>query len=660
MNYTLYIDESGDFETDRGQWIVAGFLYPEKYEVAEKDFDKKFISLAKDIGLKSKADFHLTEIRRDRGGSSAHEVAKQTIEFVCEMATSCKLVAVINKSKLSITRPEVTYRSMVADLLQQLDTELPEEEAIDRLDLVIATRTIAGQIQTSKRVIDKEIIQSLPLALEADLTTKGMARLVGKRIKTHLQYANLSWGLVIADFVANLTYHNKKKLEGQFLENLQARGIYSAYEAFGSTQERRAKIAERDKDYSLALYRWLCIGQKENLRQQVTKRIQHLLGVVILGRKELNAHTAFEALLDRIWRQHAAFGFQTSLLELLESLQAHLLSFFDGHDLERTNIFLFRLRNLILVMQNHLGLEKKALDTIASQASAQQKLMLDPRNIQAVLDFQVNRAETFLNGLNYEEALCAARTHKDLIQQYRSVWQLLVEEENTDDFDSSRISVRADMLFLRVNTLCPWTTPDTLEKMLFLAASIANRSNNDEHASRLRNYEVMVLLKLGRATEAFQILSACMDLAYRPKVNIFDLCWIIYTANECKLNKQVVDLDPMEALLADPLITRLLANKGHPVDLVWREYSLYEFLRGEKSKALKYIRRSRDAFNLQQSPVSDWLEGMTSLYEDNIQSKVREVRSYFSASSSSTLTKAIADDRRKISLLRKARHYSPY
>ena len=29
MNYTLYIDESGDFLSTRGQWIISGVLFCE-------------------------------------------------------------------------------------------------------------------------------------------------------------------------------------------------------------------------------------------------------------------------------------------------------------------------------------------------------------------------------------------------------------------------------------------------------------------------------------------------------------------------------------------------------------------------------------------------------------------------------------------------------
>ena len=44
MNYTLYIDESGDFLSTRGQWIISGVLFCEKYENCENILKSKFLN----------------------------------------------------------------------------------------------------------------------------------------------------------------------------------------------------------------------------------------------------------------------------------------------------------------------------------------------------------------------------------------------------------------------------------------------------------------------------------------------------------------------------------------------------------------------------------------------------------------------------------------
>ena len=53
MNYTLYIDESGDFLSTRGQWIISGVLFCEKYENCENILKSKFVQ------MKEHFNFHL-------------------------------------------------------------------------------------------------------------------------------------------------------------------------------------------------------------------------------------------------------------------------------------------------------------------------------------------------------------------------------------------------------------------------------------------------------------------------------------------------------------------------------------------------------------------------------------------------------------------------
>ena len=102
---------------------------------------------------------------------------------------------------------------MLLDLLALCETVIPDDDVIDHLDLIIATRTIDGALQTSASDIKYEVVNLLPAALEVDLATRGMVDLVGRHISVKLEQANKSWGLVCADFIANLTYHNRKKAE---------------------------------------------------------------------------------------------------------------------------------------------------------------------------------------------------------------------------------------------------------------------------------------------------------------------------------------------------------------------------------------------------------------------------------------------------------------
>ena len=53
MNYTLYIDESGDFQSQRGQWIISGVLFQDQYDECESILKKKFKNMPEELNLKS-------------------------------------------------------------------------------------------------------------------------------------------------------------------------------------------------------------------------------------------------------------------------------------------------------------------------------------------------------------------------------------------------------------------------------------------------------------------------------------------------------------------------------------------------------------------------------------------------------------------------------
>ena len=62
MNYTLYIDESGDFQSERGQWIISGVLFSEKYVNCENILKSKFYNTPNELNLTSIKDFHLLSL----------------------------------------------------------------------------------------------------------------------------------------------------------------------------------------------------------------------------------------------------------------------------------------------------------------------------------------------------------------------------------------------------------------------------------------------------------------------------------------------------------------------------------------------------------------------------------------------------------------------
>jgi len=117
MKYTLYIDESGDFETQRGQWVLSGALFSDTYENCEKLLINKLSSVPKQLGCDSIKDFHLTEFRQAYGHQIAVSMAEVFLDKLKTLPFNYHFLSTINYTKSSLSEREKTYRLMVSDLL---------------------------------------------------------------------------------------------------------------------------------------------------------------------------------------------------------------------------------------------------------------------------------------------------------------------------------------------------------------------------------------------------------------------------------------------------------------------------------------------------------------------------------------------------------------
>ena len=96
---------------------------------------------------------------------------------------------------------------------------------------------------------------------------------------------------------------------------------------------------------------------------------------------------------------------------------------------------------------------------------------------------------------------------------------------------------------------------------------------------------------------------------------------------------------------------------GHPIDLIWREVALYKYNMGNKSKALKSIKKSKNTFDLGDSPISEWLKIVLDIHEDYINNRVKKTENYFKYFISKNI---ISEIDANISLLQSVRFISPY
>ena len=629
MNCTLYIDESGDFESQKGEWVLSGILFFESYNNCEKALNIQLKNLPSKLSVKSIKDFHLTEFRKKFGHNVAISMAKETINELNLLPFDYHCLVSINNTKTTLSNKEKTYRLMLSDLLALCETVIPETHVINNLDLVVATRTIDGKLQTNISNIDREIINSLPVALEVDLATKGMVDLIGKHINIKMDYANNSWGLVYADFLANINYHHRKNLEKNILNHLAKLGKYSLFESFGGFEIRRANVAERDGDYVLALYRWIVISSKISLTTNAIHSVQRLI-FKLFNRQGTSGHIeSFNALLERLWRFKDDNDKYRVLSKMLGFFEKELLIFvkLDSNNKDYKNI-IFRLRNMMLIVENHIGNTEKSLIIAKQQNAIIDTLASNPEYFQMILDFKIYEIELLINSLKIEQALLMSQEYYNLVQNYKDVWRLLINKDVLDIFDNSRTNIKSEMTLLRCkilsNKILEIDSGEMIEKFEEIELILSNKID----ISRLNNYRIMHLLKQKKSSNALNFFLSVHKSIHTKKLNDFDLLWFIKVVNETLLDKSNKNDKDLNDAIRFQIANISTITKGHPIDIIWREVALYEFQIGNQSLALKSIKKSKNTFNLVNSPISIWLQTMTTIHEDFIRSELKNKDEY--------------------------------
>jgi len=660
MKYTLYIDESGDFETQRGQWVLSGVLFSDTYENCEKLLINKLSSVPKQLGCESIKDFHLTEFRQIHGHKTAVSMARVFLDKLNTLPFEYHFLSTINYTKASLSEREKTYRLMVSDLLALCETVIPEDDIIEHLDLIIATRTIDGEAMTWVSDVNKDIIESLPKALEFDLATKGMVELIGNHIKVKLQQANKSWGLVCADFIANLTYNNRNQNEKELFESLQKENRYSLFESFGGYEVRRANIAERDKDYVLALYRWLVLSLKAKDKDAAHKAIQRLFKKVFEQRGTSGNRTAFEALLERLWRNYNSPHLYQQLSSILLFLEDELEIFFSKSQ-NIQNAIMFRIRNFTMMLENHIGNAEKLNILVDKQNSNIEQLASNPEYFNMILDFKTHEIETKINNLELREASVLSKKYAEMIKNYKECWKLLTEQDELSMFDNSRANIKSEMILIRSSILASEIEENYLVDGIDNKVSeISKLISHPLDISRLNNYKIMYLLRQRKYVEALNFSLSIFPLIETELLNYFDLLWFMKILNDSMIIGKITKFQKYISIVNFQFSQLSSEDKGHPIDLLWRELALFEFIaKNDKKVALKNIKNSKSAFTLGDSAIAHWLKIVTDIHDDYFLDKLKDEEEYFGNFGNTELIESM-NNFSDMSLLQKIRYISPY
>ncbi|MCK5535741.1 MAG: hypothetical protein KAI79_02890, partial [Bacteroidales bacterium] len=321
----------------------------------------------------------------------------------------------------------------------------------------------------------------------------------------------------------------------------------------------------------------------------------------------------------------------------------------------------FRLRNFIMMLENHIGDSHRLNALVDNQNSNIKKLASNPEYFQMILDFKTHEIESCVNNLELQKAYSLAQQYEGTIKNYRECWKLLIEEDELDSFDNSRANIKAEMILMRTKVLTSGIGVYSLSSDIDDKVNdISQLITHPLDISRLNNYKIMYLLKQKKPLQALDFALSIFKSPDSNILNYFDLLWFIRALNDAILSEQLTKFKKYIPMI-DFQFSQMDSNiKGHPIDLLWREHALFELIaKNNKSAARKSIKNSKNTFTLADSPISQWLSLVIDIHDDYINDKVKTEEKYFEGLNSSELVLAIEQSEEK-SLIEKVRYLSPY
>jgi len=188
---------------------------------------------------------------------------------------------------------------------------------------------------------------------------------------------------------------------------------------------------------------------------------------------------------------------------------------------------------------------------------------------------------------------------------------------------------------------------------------LENLLENRNDISRYSNYKIMLLLKQKKSKMAVSYFEKIIDDSSVVVLNPFDLFWFLKSINDTLLAGERINLPKITKIINTRLSSIDLNMSGHPMDLILRELALFEFQSGDKSKALKYIRKSKNLFTLENSNISKWLKALMDMHEDYFRGDIKNANQYFNDIDDCEFIKIISMNPNN-SLLKTVRFYTPY
>ena len=618
MKYSLFIDESGDFHRSR-EWIVSGILCPYDKETAENYLRKTLGHLPQRCGLSSLKKMHLTDLRDERGHPAAVEIADSLFSSLHNSQYKWNLVVARNKTKFSLSDPERTYRLMLLDLIALAESTIPDNTKLSGFDIVIATRTDKnGDRMTTLSDLDEDVVAMISNALEAGIASRGMIDFVdSKGLEITTLQANKSWGLIVADFICNVSYNHFSHDESLLLTKLKEVGLLFEFQSFGEYQERRARIAERDGNYIDAIRRWASINYvTDNDVKQQSKILTQLFDKIITF-GTVGPRSTLDAIIEHIWRDEELKGKYEQIYQISQRLEVALNHSYQNNHSPQFTPLLFRILNFMHLISNKMGDISNARELISKKKILEERIGISPEFFSLILDSQLYGIDTLENDLAMSDCLKLSKSHHSLVQLYKECWDLLFNKNTTEGFNSSRINIKSEMTLLRSQIL----SGDKIELDLALSRidSLRKIIINNEDRKRLLNYEILANIKIENFIKSIIIgmneLDNSKDKFLIQHVLRSVVSGLLFDENQFKT---------YGIKLLSIMQNFSMPNNDHPVDLIWRDWGMLDFLlTGKNTVVLRYLKRSKKY--LSEMPASTevvkWLHFLLDLHVDFIKCK---------------------------------------
>ena len=294
--YFLYLDESGDFDSDlrkkyRNECLVGGILYEAGNAMSEEKA-KNIIVRAwlqenpEDQGIKNldvllKKSRHATELR-------AEKKAALTANIISETSKSAQIVVFENYEKTKIGDSVKTYINILVDGVVQLLRRLSVEDEKVTLNVIAGFKKDTRQEITSSMFegyVDKQECLDLFNERFALMRAKNSGTLRTARYSFSYADDKRNCQLILCDYICNFRFTRNKPIYKELFTKDKTYGDYigSFYEEDnifsikGGTEDEKVENYLMEGAFSLALFD-ICSGiiSGKKRRERVFKKVAEL------------------------------------------------------------------------------------------------------------------------------------------------------------------------------------------------------------------------------------------------------------------------------------------------------------------------------------------------------------------------------------------------